>query len=527
MAGIDLGKMKEPPHDTPMHTHPHFDMGCDCADDQIPVFSKVGRGLRGDSAKLELVEDGDLSTYVKGLTYDAATGAWSTDWISQNINAGRMSMHYTFFNDDNPKTFTMTFKLDRPGRDEWTWTTPRIPYVWDDLDPSMVSFGSSQGLFVRDIKNQAANSWIDKMILPLKHPEIEGSTERYTRDELGLPPIGEPYTNPLTWGVMPTGSGSAVHGDIPVLSDVQEAQLIGITEAALHDLLRKSPELMSKLAYTLPDPYDDEISGDTILQLFTNVFDDVYGRLGRIEAEADDTSLYVKTYSDIFLVLVDRNSFDTSAENLMLPSNGYIDSGSGLSSSTPVRAWMRGDVKIMKSLYSPTTAISIEPSQDGRAENAFTPTTDVPTSTTPNNNGLLLRKGQVIVPCTERKRLSGGWNSWRFKMLNLEELTYPNSDHHLQAPIFNNETLNQAGALKDSGTELPVPFQIYVGVGNIKQLVDNTRPISGGWPWVGDAGSFPYIFYRNGGWSQDHSIYFDYARPYVTRYELGNFVNWS
>lgn len=523
MAGIDLGKMKEPPHDTPMHTHPHFDMGCDCADDQIPVFSKVGRGLRGDSAKLELVEDGDLSTYVKGLTYDAATGSWSTDWISQNINAGKVSMHYTFFNDDNPKTFTMTFKLDRPGRDEWTWTTPRIPYVWDDLDPSTVSFGSSQGLFVKDVKTLPSSNWTDMMVLPLKHPEIEGSTERYTREELGLPDVGEPYTNPLKWGVKPTGSGSAIHGDIPVLSDAQEAQLIGITEAALHDLLGKSPELMSKLAYTLPDPYDGEISGDTILQLFTDVFDDVYGRLSRIEAEADDTSLYVKTYSDIYLVLVDCNSFNIPSGNFMLPSNGYIDSGSRLESSTPVRAWMRGDVKIMKSLYSPTTAISIEPSPDGRAENAFSNADGI----TGNSNGLKFKKGQVIVPCTERERLNVGWNSWRFKMLNLQELTYPNSDHHLQAPIFNNETLNQAGALKDSDTPLPVPFQIYVGVGNLKQLEDNKRPISGGWPWDGTAGSFPYIFYRNGGWSEDHAISFDYARPYVTRYELGNFVNWS
>ena len=347
MAGIDLGKMKEPPHDTPMHTHPHFDMGCDCADDQIPVFSKVGRGLRGDSAKLELVEDGDLNTYVRGLTYDAATGGWSTEWTSGNINAGKVSMSYMFFPNDDPKTFTMTFRLERPGRQMWEWTTPRIPYTWDEAGHDPISAGPSRGLFVKHI--DPASDWFDKMTLPEgmtpEQREGIGAPLNWNHDSSALPfSQATPYVNTLTWGVHPQFEGdvdNTLHGDIPVLRDEQEARIIGITEEALHRLLTQDPEqlpLEDDLSYTYSG-IPVTIVGDTILELFKNTADDIYSRIGSIETGIG--GLWYKTIPCLLVLMKDSNSESDDPDvlpedNLAIPEYRY-DSSTGYDFDTLIQ----------------------------------------------------------------------------------------------------------------------------------------------------------------------------------------------
>lgn len=123
-----------------MHDH-HInpDRCADFCDDQLPVFSRVGRGIKGNSSKVEIASDSKCETKLKGMTYDEATKTWSSDWVSENINGGCLSYQYNLRPFTIPQTFTITFIYRRPGRDEWSWTTPAIPYIWqtgDDGQPT-------------------------------------------------------------------------------------------------------------------------------------------------------------------------------------------------------------------------------------------------------------------------------------------------------------------------------------------------------------------------------------------------------
>lgn len=150
------------PHGFDRHWHDHmsphgelhsgedlWDMRChpDC-DDQLAVFSTVGRGLKGNGYKVRVIEGDSGETFLEGLREDSATGEYSRDWVSDNIDGGKLTYKYNLHPFTSPKTFTITFAYHKTGddKDDWTWTTPSIPYIWGDEDINVPSIEAFDGL---------------------------------------------------------------------------------------------------------------------------------------------------------------------------------------------------------------------------------------------------------------------------------------------------------------------------------------------------------------------------------------------
>jgi len=107
---------------------PPRDHGVPMAEDQLPLYSRVGRGPKGDSYKVRIASDSESATYLEGLARVNGSNVWTRDWLSENINGGKLSYTLVTNGDaDNPE-FQITFDYRRDGRTEWTLTTPPIPY---------------------------------------------------------------------------------------------------------------------------------------------------------------------------------------------------------------------------------------------------------------------------------------------------------------------------------------------------------------------------------------------------------------
>ena len=141
----------------PYHHHPlnppndmwRRDARCaDECDDQLAVFSSVGRGLKGDGYKVRVIEGDNGETFLEGLREDSATGEYIRDWISDNIDGGTLTYKCTMHPFTSPKTFTITFSYHKTGdeEDDWVWTTPSIPYIWGDEDINVPSIDAFDGL---------------------------------------------------------------------------------------------------------------------------------------------------------------------------------------------------------------------------------------------------------------------------------------------------------------------------------------------------------------------------------------------
>lgn len=101
----------------------------DCSD-QLPLISRVGRGIKGDSARVRITgADSADETYLEGGHYDEATKTFVPEWTSGNINGGELTLTHRLNEDGDPRTFTFTLSYRRPGHTEWSWTSPAIPYV--------------------------------------------------------------------------------------------------------------------------------------------------------------------------------------------------------------------------------------------------------------------------------------------------------------------------------------------------------------------------------------------------------------
>ena len=196
----------------PEHHHPHnewlVDRCSDQCDDQLPLFSRVGRGLQGNGYKVEVEQPSDCETYLHGYIYDSATGTYISDWQSHNVNGGHLSYQYNLHPYGEPPTFTITFKYDRPCYDDehdmsWEWTTPAIPYILD-------AGGSGIGnLFIKPttgatwtaVKAAVASSDLpDSIADTLAAYEKLVFPEGETRDALQPPLPGDDWTVNLTYG---------------------------------------------------------------------------------------------------------------------------------------------------------------------------------------------------------------------------------------------------------------------------------------------------------------------------------------
>ncbi len=188
--------------------------------DQLPLISHVGRGIEGDSYRVDLIEpDSTHETYLKGVFVDAQTLEEREDWRSLNINGGELFYSYNIRPWTVPQTFTMTFAYRRPGRPEWGWTTPPIPFIWDIDGDGKPDVDQSVGAGVATLYLKTSSSdWTEKLIYP---PFI-------TPDDVNTPAQGQPWTVNLDFGV---------DGDIPIPDLDQIAIILGITVEQIKQII--------------------------------------------------------------------------------------------------------------------------------------------------------------------------------------------------------------------------------------------------------------------------------------------------
>lgn len=260
---------------------PYRNEPCGCeSDDQLPIISRVGRGIHGDDYKVEISSDAPCETHLAGSSFDHTTREWTSDWVSENINGGCLSYQYKLRPYTIPQTFTITFIYRRPGRPEWSWTTPAIPYVWsvdDDGgkqpgDPDAVVGSGVATLFVKDGKD---NPWVEKLVYP------DGTT----REDFNAPEQGEAWTANLYFGV-----GGDI--EVPNLGDL--ALILGITEEQIKQIIQGNKGVLDGSDH-LKDYIDDQDDAH-LKDALDHVHQDLGFDGGFLPGDGGDTS--VKEYID-------------------------------------------------------------------------------------------------------------------------------------------------------------------------------------------------------------------------------------
>lgn len=245
-----------PYHHGPHHCDDHHHAP-EC-DDQLPVFSTVGRGIKGDTYRVDIVNpDTHEITQLEGKVYNEATKTWDTEWISENINGGHLEYQYHLRPYNVPATFTITFKYHRPSAhgwildedgnkvptsrthkdsnafcgdgkpndsyDEfgnkiennagddptnecsWVWTTPPIPYFWTpvnadgsiDNPPDHIVGSGCSTLFTRTMHDLQGNPLNDN---PGNWKERLIYPKGWTREQFNAPTVLQPWTVNLRFG---------------------------------------------------------------------------------------------------------------------------------------------------------------------------------------------------------------------------------------------------------------------------------------------------------------------------------------
>lgn len=209
------------------------DCGADACDDQLPLISRVGRGLKGDSSRVVIAEpDGCTETHLEGGYWDEGDKTFHSEWISQNINGGELKYQYNLRPYTIPRTFTITFIYKRPGRHEWSWTTPAIPYIWTldpagkpDEDPDHVVGSGVATIFVKTAHD---GDWSVPRDERLWYPRDPDNGLPYPREDFNAPLPEEGWSATIVFG----------HGgdvDVPDFDDI--AKIIGTTKQNIYNIL--------------------------------------------------------------------------------------------------------------------------------------------------------------------------------------------------------------------------------------------------------------------------------------------------
>ena len=210
------------------HHHHHWDKHAPECDDQLPMLAHAGRGIKGDGFIVRISDpDSCQETYLEGFSYDEATKSFKKEWRSDNINGGELSHQYNLRPFTDPKTFTETWIYRRPGRCEWSWTTPAIPYIWtynkdgqlDDGPDHVVGSGVAT-VFVRASKNEA---WNVKKHERLNYPA--GTT----REDFNAPLPEDAWSATITFGY---------GGDIELPNFDDLAKIIGCSKEDIFNILQ-------------------------------------------------------------------------------------------------------------------------------------------------------------------------------------------------------------------------------------------------------------------------------------------------
>ena len=267
-------------HHYPLHVHEN--------DDQLPIISQVGRGIKGDSFFVKVKEDSQYFTTLAGLSKDETTGAWTEEWVSENINGGKLMYQYNLRPYTDPQTFTITFRLKRPNREEWAWTTPAIPYIWDaDNDgqgdvEGVVGVGVAS-LFIK--KTTEANWNVSDDLTPHTIAQAMGRHEKllypteWVRSQLNAPMPGAPYTVNLQYGI-----GGDI--DAPNIDDL--AKILGITVQNIRNIVANSPVPTATISDENLKKYIDRRDKED--------FDHIHADMGFGQALVSDNNTQTYTY---------------------------------------------------------------------------------------------------------------------------------------------------------------------------------------------------------------------------------------
>lgn len=548
-----------PPHHHHFHDEHHVAPECD---DQLAVFSGVGRGLRGDGYKVVIKSDVEAETYLEGMIYDAATNTYSSDWISENINGGKLMYQYNLRPSTVPQTFTITFRYVRPNRSEseWVWTTPAIPYIWDADDDGLADVDGIIGVGVGTLfmKKTSDPTWVTTN-LPTSY-EISETVDRqekllypdgWTRDMFNAPVPGDPWTVNLQYGI-----GGDI--DAPNIEDL--AKILGVNVDFLRDLVENrdlpgsgdtfgtkgNGDPMNTKEYIdsqndglLDHIHEDMGFGDILINdgdadtqspkrnTIKKWFDWIIGKLGfgdLINSFGNSGATTVKGYIDwIINKLGFGSDIDQFGGGTITNLKSYIDSKESTivnniinQTANPKLYKKTYDIKMcfydLTNYTKPVGSFLI----DSLVANS-TPTGVVTAKlyisyfdilpmiefdmevNTGQSHGM--PTGEIGIACTG--------SSGNYTPLDLSGVSLPNRSIALKPPLLNPENLTNVGY--SSATD--GNWQVYAGVGD---LVSKDAS-SDAWPWGSNNNAIFYIFNRWTG-STGPNLSIDYARTYNCSY---------
>ena len=250
------------------------------SDDQLPLISRVGRGIKGDSYKVEIASDSNCETILEGSYLDQAAKEWHSDWLSENVNGGCLSYQYNLRPFTVPQTFTITFIYRRPGRPEWSWTTPAIPYVWsvdNSGEPAPPDGIVGSGVATLFIKKTTDAEWTEKLVYP------EGTT----REDYNAPEAEEAWTVNLSFGI---------GGDVEVPNIDDLAKIIGITVEDIKNIIAGNSVTINGVTADDLIDYIDKQDDNHLKDALDHVHEDLGFDEGFLPGDGGGTS--VKEYID-------------------------------------------------------------------------------------------------------------------------------------------------------------------------------------------------------------------------------------
>lgn len=295
----------------------------DC-DDQLPTIAHVGRGPKGDKSVIRLSDpDTENETYVEGWDIDSDTNeeVINSHWITENINGGQLLYQYNLRPYTIPRTFTITFIYRRPGREEWSWTTPAIPYIWtlDDAGTpeEMPDHVVGSGVATLFIKTMSEEGWHEQLNYP------EGTT----RDDFNVPEPDEAWASTIRFGL---------GGDIEIPDYHELARILGVSYEQIISWIKSKPIILGEVeAMSLKDYIDQQDE---------SILDHVHTDLGFCQSSHDDTGAFggqdtVKAYIDAKVSqataqiyddlkdLIYGASINPATGKLVIQNNGKIPTG--------------------------------------------------------------------------------------------------------------------------------------------------------------------------------------------------------
>lgn len=230
--------------------HPHSRHAPDC-DDQLPLFSTVGRGIKGDTYRVTVIRQDSDEMYIKGEGFDQATKEWYDDWESNNLSGGELlPIEYNYRPFSDPPTFTMTFKYRHPSipgkegspYEEWSHTTNAIPYYPNEADANNLIGSGVANLYVRD---GVTSPWVQVERHGMEPPDIVDSSdgrwgqinwpEGYEPKDFRTPGPNEKWAATITFGI---------GGDIEIPNLDNLAKILGWSKEKLINVVNGVPGAM-------------------------------------------------------------------------------------------------------------------------------------------------------------------------------------------------------------------------------------------------------------------------------------------